>query len=94
MTTYNLGRVKGNGIRSIEKTATVDLVDTYTITFDDNTTFNFTVTNGEDGSGGTDIVTEWESTPSDTKIPSEKLVKDSLDEIETLIGNAIEYINM
>ena len=91
---YNLGRVVGNGIKSVEKTASVNLVDIYTITFDDNTTFNFTVTNGEDGISGADIVTEWESTPSDTKIPSEKLVKDSLDEIETLIGNAIEYINL
>lgn len=79
MTTYNLGRVKGNGIKNIEKTATVDLVDTYTITFDDNTTFNFTVTNGEDGSDGPDIVTAWESVLSDEKVPSEKLTKNTLD---------------
>ena len=50
----------------------------------------------EQGSGGgssVDIVTSWESTPSDSKVPSEKLVKDSLDDLETLVGNAITYIN-
>lgn len=35
---------------------------------------------GKDTGGTTvDIVTSWESTPSDTKVPSEKLAKDSLD---------------
>lgn len=36
----------GNGIASIAKTATVGLVDTYTITFTDGTTTTFDVTNG------------------------------------------------
>ena len=36
----------GRGITSIEKTSTSDLVDTYTITYTDNTTSTFTVTNG------------------------------------------------
>ena len=39
----------GNGIASIEKTSTVGLVDTYTITFTDSSTFNFTVTNANAG---------------------------------------------
>ena len=39
----------GNGIASITKTATVGLVDTYTITYTDGNTTTFTVTNGEDG---------------------------------------------
>lgn len=39
----------GNGILSIQKTATVGLVDMYTITFTDGTTTTFDVTNGEDG---------------------------------------------
>ena len=39
-------------------------------------------------------VTSWSSTVSDTNIPSEKLVKDSLDSIEDLIGDAISYINL
>lgn len=40
----------GNGIADIEKTSTVGLVDTYTITMTDGSTYNFTVTNGRDGS--------------------------------------------
>ena len=67
----------GNGIQSITKTGTSGLVDTYTITYTDGSTTTFTVTNGEDGSA--DIVTSWESTLSDEKVPSEKLVKNSLD---------------
>lgn len=42
---YNLGRVVGNGISSIEKTSTTDNIDTYTITLDNGDTFDFTVTN-------------------------------------------------
>lgn len=38
----------GNGIASIIKTATVGLVDTYTITYTNGNTTTFTVTNGED----------------------------------------------
>lgn len=36
-------------IQSIEKTDSTGLVDTYTITYSDGTTYNFTVTNGKDG---------------------------------------------
>ena len=39
----------GRGVASIEKTATNGLVDTYTITYTDGTTFDFYVTNGRDG---------------------------------------------
>lgn len=45
---------EGNGIVSIEKTSTVENVDTYTITFDDGDTETFTVTNGINGKDGTD----------------------------------------
>ena len=41
-----------NSIVSIEKTNTIGLVDTYTITFTDGTTTTFTVTNGKDGIDG------------------------------------------
>ena len=77
---YNLGHVvgpAGKGIQGISKTDTTGLVDTYTITYSDGTTSTFTVTNGESNA---DVVTEWESTPSDSKVPSEKLTKDSLDD--------------
>lgn len=40
----------GNGIVSIVKTATVGLVDTYTITFDDGSTETYQITNGQNGS--------------------------------------------
>lgn len=39
----------GRGIQKIEKTNTEGLVDTYTITYTDNSTSTFTVTNGKDG---------------------------------------------
>ena len=48
----------GRGIAGIEKTNTEGLVDTYTITFSDNSTpFVFTVTNGAAGADGTKVVT-------------------------------------
>ena len=83
MTEYDLGKVvgddgeAGNGIASITKTGTSGLVDTYTITYDDGTTTTFTVTNGSNAS--VTIQTAWGSTTSDSKVPSEKLTKDTLD---------------
>ena len=43
---------QGNGIAKVEKIKTVDLVDTYRMTFDDGSTFDYEVTNGSSGSGG------------------------------------------
>lgn len=43
----------GIGISKIEKIGTVDLIDTYRITFTDNSTFDYEVKNGKDGQGGT-----------------------------------------
>ena len=48
----NIGNLKGTGIYSLAKTATVGNVDTYTITFDDGSTETFDVTNGIDGTNG------------------------------------------
>ena len=42
------------GIATIDKTATVGKVDTYTITYSDGTTTTFDVTNGADGQDGQD----------------------------------------
>lgn len=42
----------GKTIISIEKAATNGLVDTYTVTYDDGSTYEFTVTNGEAGQPG------------------------------------------
>lgn len=96
MTEYDLGKVVGDkgdtgatgkGISSIVKTGTSGLVDTYTITYSDSTTSTFTVTNGSDAT--VPIVTSWSGTVLDTNVPSEKLVKDTID---SLIGEAISYI--
>ena len=79
MVQYNLGRVvgaDGRGISNISKTGTQGNTDIYTILYTDGTTSTFTVTNG---TSGADIVTEWESTLSDSKVPSEKLVKNTID---------------
>lgn len=46
----------GKGIVSIEKTSTSGLVDTYTITYTDNTTSTYTVTNGRNGTNGDNYV--------------------------------------
>ena len=97
MATYDLGKVvgedgqqgdTGNGIASIVKTSTSGLVDTYTITFTNGNTTSFTVTNGSDAT--VSIVTSWSATVSNSNVPSEKLVKDTIDD---LIGDAILYIN-
>ena len=53
----------GRGITKIEKTSSVGLVDTYTITYSDNTTSTFEVTNGSDGAGISSITT---GTPTDS----------------------------
>lgn len=46
----------GKGIASISKTSSSGNVDTYTITYTDNTTSTFTVTNGTNGNSGSDGV--------------------------------------
>lgn len=83
----------GVGIQSIEKTGSVGLVDNYRIHFTDSTYYDYQVTNGSGGSA--DIVTSWESTLSDTKVPSEKLTKDSLDaKQDSLVsGTNIKTVN-
>lgn len=47
----------GANIKSIDKTATSGLVDTYTVTLTDGSKSNFTVTNGRDGKDGADFDT-------------------------------------
>lgn len=42
----------GNGIAKIEKIGTVDLVDTYRMTFDDGSTFDYEVANGDSSLSG------------------------------------------
>lgn len=99
MTQYDLGKVvgsdgqqgakgdDGNGIASITKTGTSGLVDTYTIAFTNGTSTTFTITNGSDAT--VTIVSSWSTTTSDSKVPSEKLVKEYID---GLVGSSITYI--
>ena len=42
----------GNGVVKVEKIKTVDLVDTYRMTFDDGSTFEYEVANGDSSLGG------------------------------------------
>lgn len=44
---FKFSNLKGNGIVNVTKTSTNNLVDTYTITFDNAKTSNFNVTNGD-----------------------------------------------
>lgn len=67
----------GNGIQSIVLRSTSGKVKTYRITYTNGDTFDFQVTDGSDAS--VTIVSSWNSTTSDSKVPSEKLTKDSLD---------------
>lgn len=50
--TYSLNIRDGRGIKSISNPVRVGLVDTYTITYTDNTTSSFSVTNGAQGVPG------------------------------------------
>ena len=48
---------QGNGVVKVEKIKTVDFVDTYRMTFDDGSTFEYEVANGSSsGSGKIDII--------------------------------------
>ena len=47
---------QGNGIAKIEKIKTVDFVDTYRMTFDDGSTFDYEVVNGGGSTGESQIV--------------------------------------
>ena len=67
----------GNGIQSIVLQSTSGKVKTYRITFTDGDYFDYQVTDGSDAS--VTIVSSWNSTTSNSKVPSEKLTKDSLD---------------
>ena len=70
----------GNGIQSIVLKSTTGKKKTYRITFTNGTTFDYDVYDGEDGSSSeVEIVTSWNNTLSDEKVPSEKLSKNSLD---------------
>ena len=67
----------GNGIASIVLRSTSGKVKTYRLTFTDGNTFDYQVTDCSDAN--VTIVSSWNSTTSNSKVPTEKLTKDSLD---------------
>lgn len=77
----------GVGITTITKTSTDGLIDTYTITYTDNTTSTFTLTNGKDGldgtgggsSGGNDNVYSTEEVPIGTWIDGKTIYRNVFD---------------
>lgn len=100
MVDYDLGKVvgdkgdkgdAGNGITSISLISTSGKIKTYRITFDDGSHFDYQVKDGNDGSDATiTIQTTWGSTLSDSKVPSEKLAKDSLDnKVDKITGKGL-----
>lgn len=58
----------GIGISKIEKTKTEGLIDTYVITFSDDSTFEYTVTNGKDGKNGSGSSTGEENVIESIKV--------------------------
>lgn len=58
----------GIGITSVAKTKTEGLVDTYTITFTDGSTFNYDVTNGKNGKDGSGSSTGEENVIESIKV--------------------------
>ena len=88
---FDLGQVvgaDGKGIVSIELISTSGKNKTYRITFTDETYFDYTVKDGEDAISA--IVTSWEQTLSDSKVPSEKLTKDTLDtKVDKITGKGL-----
>lgn len=75
------------GIVSITKTSTSGLVDTYTITYTDNTTTTFQVTNGKDAEID-DTTTSTTKVWSSSKVSTElavKATKSALNKLKPLI---------
>lgn len=58
----------GIGISKIEKVKTEGLIDTYVITFSDDSTFEYTVTNGKDGKDGSGSSTGEENVIESIKV--------------------------
>ena len=80
----------GIGISKIEKIGTVDLVDTYRITFTDNSTFDYEVKNGKDGQGGgiADVPIEKIKVNGELQTPVNKVVDITVPSIEGLTKDA------
>ena len=86
--TIMLKGANGNSIASIEKTSTVGLVDTYTITLTDGTIGGtFTVTNGTLSSFDDHL------DGASTNAPQNKVVKEAIDDLDTRV-DALENVTI
>ena len=86
--TIMLKGANGNSIASIEKTSTVGLVDTYTITLTDGTIGGtFTVTNGTLSSFDDHLDDE------STNAPQNKVVKEAIDDLDSRV-DALEAVTI
>lgn len=86
--TIMLKGANGNSIASIEKTSTVGLVDTYTITLTDGTIGGtFTVTNGTLSSFDDHL------DDASTNAPQNKVVKEAIDDLDTRV-DALEAVTV
>ena len=86
--TIMLKGANGNSIASIEKTSTVGLVDTYTITLTDGTTGGtFTVTNGTLSSFDDHL------DGASTNAPQNKVVKEAIDDLDARV-DALEDVTI
>ena len=86
--TIMLKGANGNSIASIEKTSTVGLVDTYTITLTDGTVGGtFTVTNGTLSSFDDHL------DGASTNAPQNKVVKEAIDDINENLDDINDFID-
>lgn len=76
---------QGTSIVSIEKTSTVGLVDTYTITLNDGTEYEFTVTNGTNSYYDSELSDESENAVQN------KVIKGVIDTINATLVSIQEY---
>jgi len=80
----------GKSITSIAKTSTIGLVDTYTITYTDDTTDTFTVTNGTPGSNGSSTeLAEYVLSGLDQDIKTGMIVSETVREQHTITSESI-----
>ena len=78
--------IDGRGIVSIIKTGTSGLEDTYTITYTDNTTTTYIVTNGQKGDIGTGITS--------ASLINGKLIIQYTNGGQSIVGNIVPFLEL
>ena len=84
---------QGNGIAKVEKIKTVDLVDTYRMTFDDGSVFDYEVINGSNSAGGASTWSEVNDKPFET-IGSDFTVVDNELKLANGVGGKIDTVKV